>query len=101
VVGIQVGHLYPHPVHMAPYPFVSTYNHEQRETESVESAKAGIKLMVSERRGNYANWRKLLANGFGRLVFILSLSYRVQLQIFFVGKCLNPDNTPYLQILVF
>jgi hypothetical protein len=35
-------------------------------------------------------------DGLGRHVFTLSLSYRVQLHIFFVGKCLNPANMPYL-----
>lgn len=93
---IQVGHLSPHPVHTAHYPFVSTNNQEQRQTESVDRMKAGIKLTISERRENHADWRKLLADGLGSHVFILSLTYRVQLQIFFVGKCLNPANIPYL-----
>lgn len=88
--------LSPHPVHTTYNPFVSTNDQQERETESVDRMKGGIKLTVSEKRENHADWRKLLADGLGRRVFILSLSYRVQLQIFFVGKCLNPANIPYL-----
>lgn len=96
VVRIQVGHLSPHPVHTAHYLSVSTNNQEQRQTESVDRMKAATILTINERRENHADWRKLLADGLGRHVFTLSLSYRVQLHIFFVGKCLNPANMPYL-----